>query len=50
MGLASEKRNDFSFSQVKLYGKSDHCVYVCALIMRKILRSKDAQCNYTESP
>ena len=36
--------------QVKLYGKSRYFVYVRALIMRKILRSKDFQCNYGESP
>ncbi len=30
--------------------KSRHFVYVRALIMRKILRSKDAQCNTRESP
>ncbi len=30
--------------------KSRHFVYVRALITRKILRSKDAQCNTRESP
>ena len=38
-GLASERKGDLSFSQVKLYGESRHFVYVRVLIMRKILRS-----------
>ena len=30
--------------------KSHHFVYLRALIVRDILRSKDAQCNSEESP
>ena len=45
-GLASEKKGDVSFLQVKLYGKSRHFVYVRALIMRKILRSTGCAMQY----
>ena len=45
-GLASEKKGDVCFSQVKFYGKSRHFVYVRALIMRKILRSTGCAMQY----
>ena len=45
-GLASEKKADVSFSQVMLYGKSRHFVYVRALIMPKILRSTGCAMQY----
>ena len=36
--------------ELSLIEKSRHFVYVRALITRKILRSKDAQCKTEESP
>ena len=48
-GLASEKKDDLFFSQVKLYGKSHLFVYVRPLIMHKFCAVGDAQCNYMEN-
>jgi len=45
-----EKKTMICLSQAKLFRKSHHFVYVRALIVRDILRSKDAQCNTEESP
>ncbi len=44
------ENDDFSLSRAKPHRKNRHFVYVRALITRKILRSKDAQCNTRESP
>ena len=49
MLVYEETANDLH-RELSYIEKSRHFVYVCALITRKILRSKDAQCKTEESP
>ena len=45
-----QEKTMICLSQAKPFRKSHYFVYVHALIVRDILRSKDAQCNTEESP